>query len=370
MNNTNLAKPRIEVADLQPYEPGMSIDALKRTYGIAGEVVKLASNENPFGASPKAIEILVNNVASVSNLYPDNHDFVDAIAEKHNVDKNMILVGNGSNDVLDIIARTYLDKGDEAISSQYGFIAYGIATKLSGATNKVVTAQEFGHDLNAMFNEITDKTKIVWIANPNNPTGTFLEYSELKKFIESVPEKVIVVLDEAYIEYLKADDYYNSIDLLNDYKNLIVVRTMSKIYGLAGLRLGYSIADSEVTNYMNRVRQPFNANTLALIAGTAALSDTDYVKLSKERNDQGMTLLTRELDSLGLDYIKSYGNFVTVKFEDADAVHKNLLREGIIVRPLVNYGMSDYLRFTIGKELEILKVVEALKAILSDKNLE
>ena len=364
MTKSSQPEPRIEVSDLQPYEPGMSIDDLKRKYGITGEVVKLASNENPYGASPKAIKALENSVSQSTSLYPDSHDFIDAIAKKHNVSKDMILVGNGSNDVLDIIARTFLENGDEAISSEYAFLVYGLSTSLCGAKNKVIPAKNFGHDLGAMLRGVCDKTKIIWIANPNNPTGTFLEYSELKSFINSVPENVIVVLDEAYIEYLSDTDSYNSIELLESHKNLIVVRTMSKIYGLAGLRLGYSIADPKITNFMNRVRHPFNANTLALAAGVAALGDSNYVQLSKERNAVGLKLLTQELDAMGLEYLKSYGNFVAVKFEDADYVHKSLLKNGIIVRPLVNYGMPEFLRITIGTVEELNKLINVLSAII------
>lgn len=362
MNNVKHPEPRDEIVGLEPYEPGMSIDELRRKYGISGNIIKLASNENPYGASPKAIEILQSNVSSVSSLYPDNHNFIDAVAKKHDISTNMILVGNGSNDVIDIIARTFLGNDDEAISSEFAFVAYGIATTLSGAKNAIVSAKNFGHDLDGMLARINDKTKVIWIANPNNPTGTFIDQVEIVKFMKKVPDNVVIVLDEAYLEYLSPDDYFDSIQLLETYQNLIVVRTMSKIYGLAGLRLGYAIASPEITNYMNRVRQPFNANTLALDAGMAALSDVSYVALSHKRNNEAMAVMTDGLKSLGLEYLLPHGNFVTVKFNNASANHEMLLREGIIVRPLASYKMPDFLRITIGKIEDVEKLLEKLKS--------
>lgn len=365
MPKSNQPVPRSEISELQPYVPGMTIDELKRKYNITGEIVKLASNENPYGASPKVIKALENNIKLSVSLYPDSRDFIDAIANKYNVSKDMVLLGNGSNDVLDIIARTFLEKGDEAVSSEYAFLVYRLSTSLCGASNNVILSKNFGHDLNAMLKGVNNKTKIVWIANPNNPTGTFLDYKDLKLFIESVPDKVIIVLDEAYYEYLSEMDSYNSIDLLNNHKNLIIVRTMSKIHGLAGLRLGYSIADPKITNFMNRVRHPFNVNTLALIAGEVALRDNNYTQLSKERNAKGLKLLTQQLDLMNLEYLKSYGNFVTVKFKDADYVHSSLLKNGIIVRPLSNYGMPSYLRITIGTTKELKKLIYVLSKIIN-----
>lgn len=358
-------KPIPFLENLVPYQPGMSIEDYQQKYSIEGNIYKLASNENPYGPSPKAVEVLKNGIEASMSQYPDNSQFTEAIASKFEVDSSMILVGNGSNDVIDVIARSYLGDGSEAISAEFAFVAYGISTTLSGARNVIVPAVNYGHDLDAMARAITDDTKIIWIANPNNPTGSFIDGKVIKEFLETIPERVLVVLDEAYSEYLTPEDSYDSIKMLTEHKNLILIRTMSKIYGLAGLRLGYGIADPKIVDYLNRARQPFNANSLALSAGMAALNDTNYIEFCYQKNLEGMQIFREGLDKLGIDYLNSKGNFLTVKFDDASSAHEYLLQKGIITRPLTGYKMSNYVRITVGKLEDVRYVKETIRAFLT-----
>lgn len=348
MNSPATPMPRPEVATLHPYEPGISDDALRMRYGITGDVIKLASNENPYGPSPAVEAALREWSPDQTSRYPDVRRMAAAITDLHHQSERSVVIGNGSNDVLDIIARTYLSPGDEAISSQYGFIVYGLVTTLCGAANVIVPARDYGHDLSAMHQAITERTKVIWIANPNNPTGTFVPSGELQEFLESVPPQVIVVLDEAYSEYLSPENQYESAAWLARFSNLVIVRTLSKIYGLAGLRLGYALAHPDIAEYLNRVRQPFNANNAALIAGEAALGDQAYIELARSRNSAGLQQLMTGLQQLGVACLPAYGNFITAQFPDASRVNEQLLQRGIIVRPLGAYDMPNFLRITVG----------------------
>jgi histidinol-phosphate aminotransferase len=357
-----LAQPQI--CDLAPYQPGMPIETLARKFGLdPASIIKLASNENPDGMSPKAKAAATSAMQDASR-YPDGYALRQALAAKFAVASNQIVLGNGSNDLLDLIARVFLGKGAQAVSSQYAFGVYQLITKITSAENVVVQARKFGHDLAAMRRAISEKTRIVWIANPNNPTGTLLGAAELETFIADVPEHVVVVLDEAYSEYLKESDRADSVAWLEKYPQLILVRTFSKAYGLAGLRVGYAFASPAIADLMNRVRQPFNVTHVSITAAVAALADDEFVAQSRERNRKGLRQLRDGLDKLGLPALPAYGNFITVKFPDADEVNEQLLRQGVIVRPIKEYGMVDYLRITVGTTDENARLLVALGTII------
>lgn len=357
-------RPLQYVCDLQPYQPGLPIELVARQHGLdPAKVVKLASNENPLGMSPKARAAL-EDAAIEAHRYPDLYALTQKLAQKLGVNPSQIVLGNGSNDVLDLVAQTFLNDGDESVSSQYAFAVYPIATQSVGAKNVIVPAKEYGHDLDAMLAAITPKTKVIWIANPNNPTGTFIPYSAVKGFMGKVPANVAVVLDEAYYEYLDDTDRDDAVRWLAEHPNLIIARTFSKIYGLAGLRIGYAITSPEVAGLMNRVRQPFNANSLALAAATAALDDDAHVVKTREMAVKGREMLVKGLQNLGLECLPAYGNFVTFKVGDAARVNQQLLEQGVIVRPLAPYDMADWLRVTIGSERENGQFLQALAAVM------
>lgn len=353
------------VQGLTPYVPGKPVEELQRELGISN-IVKLASNENPLGPSESVLSAL-ESVKPELTRYPDGNGFhlKAALASHLSVSSHQITLGNGSNDVLDLIARAYLAPGNEAIFSQYAFAVYPISTQAVGAKAVVTPAKDYGHDLDAMANAVTDKTKVIFIANPNNPTGTSFGKEQWQAFIAKIPQQVIVVLDEAYIEYVEGDEGLNGLDYLNQYPNLIVTRTFSKAYGLAALRVGYSISHPDVANVLNRVRQPFNVNSFALAGAVAALNDTDYLQRSREINQQGMNQLVNGFKALGLDYIPSAGNFITVHFDQSGSeLFEKLLQQGVIVRPVGNYGMPNSLRVSIGLEAENQRFLDALTSVL------
>lgn len=358
-------RARQYVCDLTPYQPGLPIDLVARTYGFAPDmIVKLASNENPYGMSPRARHALEQALAE-AHRYPEQYALNRALAARYDVDPHMVALGNGSNDVLDLIARSYLGKGDEAISSQFAFIVYQIATQSVGAKNIIVPAKDYGHDLNGMLQAVTPKTKIIWIANPNNPTGTLIPHHELKVFLAKVPSHILLVLDEAYYEYLAPEDRTESTAWLKDYPNLVIVRTFSKAYGLAGLRIGYGIMHSGVAEMLNRVRQPFNGNHVALVAAVAALQDKAFVQRSVRSNQKERELLLAALADMHLTCLPAYGNFVTFKIGNAATINQRLLESGVIVRPLAGYGMHDWLRVTVGLPKENDRFLQALRIALS-----
>jgi len=354
------------VAGLQPYSAGKAIDELQRELGL-DEIIKLASNENPFGPS----QSVLNAIASITDLsrYPDGNGFSlkKALADKHNVDTDKITLGNGSNDILEMVARAFVTTEHQVIYSQHSFAVYPIVTQAVGAEHVVVPASEWGNDLPAILAAISNKTKLIFIANPNNPTGTWLNKSDLKSFLENVPEHVIVLIDEAYFEYVINEENYPDSSLwLNDFKNLIVTRTFSKAYGLAGLRIGYALSHPDIANLLNRVRQPFNNNSLALVAAEAALADEDYIQRSVTTNQSGMKQLMLAFDDMGLEFIPSKGNFICVDFEQpADDIYQSLLKAGVIVRPVANYGMPNHLRISIGTKSETSRFINELAKILS-----
>lgn len=355
------------IRSIAPYQPGKPISELARELGLdeAG-IVKLASNENPLGISPLAKQAIADALAGIA-LYPDGNAFElkQAICEKFGVQASQIVPGNGSNDVLEIAARAFLAPGLEAVYSQHAFAVYPLVTQAVGATGISTPAREFGHDLPAMRAAVTSKTRMVFIANPNNPTGTLLDKSGLRAFLYDMPKHVLVVLDEAYDEYLSDDRKAESIGWLAEFDNLIVTRTFSKAYGLAGLRVGFALAHPDVADMMNRVRQPFNVNSLAQAAAAAALKDDDFVRRSRDLNDAGMQQMTQGLTSLGLRYIPSFGNFVSFHVADAAGVNRKLLERGVIVRPIFAYEMPDWLRVSIGLPEENARFLQAMREILA-----
>lgn len=358
------------VQALSPYQAGKPIDELKREYGVS-DVIKLASNENPLGPSPKVLTAIQNELSELSR-YPDGNgfDLKAVLANKHDVDENQITLGNGSNDILEILTRAFVTSEHEIIFSQHAFVVYPIVTQAVGAKAVVTPAKNWGHDLVAMQEAVTDKTRVIFIANPNNPTGTWLGKSELTTFLQNIPQNVLVVLDEAYFEFAdndsSAEDYPNGIELTKQFSNLIVTRTFSKAYGLAGLRVGYSVSDPQVADALNRVRQPFNVNSLALKSAEVAVADIDYLEKGLKLNADGMSDLITAFDKMGLSYIPSVGNFICVNVGDnAMKVYDDLLYQGVIVRPVANYEMPEYLRITIGTKNENERFISALKKVLN-----
>jgi histidinol-phosphate aminotransferase len=366
MNYSELAPSYIRA--IAPYQPGKPISELERELGISG-IVKLASNENPLGASPLAIAAARAALDEIG-LYPDGNGFAlkDALVKRYGVALNQVVLGNGSNDLLELAARAFLTVGDKAVYSEHSFAVYALATQAVGAHGVSVTAQNFAHDLEAMrAAAVAHGAKIIFIANPNNPTGTFLSGEALHDFLCKLPNSILVVLDEAYNEYLPEACRYDSVSWLAEFPNLLISRTFSKAYGLASLRVGYALAHPQVADMLNRVRQPFNVNSVAQAAAVAALHDADFVRQTFELNQRGMQQITNGLTELGLNYIPSFGNFVSFRIGGATAVYRRLLELGVIVRPVANYAMPDYLRVSIGLETENAKFLSALAQILGEK---
>jgi len=364
MKSFNLAPEHIQ--EIAPYQGGKPIEELAREMGLKVEdIVKLASNENPLGISPKA-EFAIQEALLDIARYPDGNSFVlrDAVAKKFNVQHNQIVFGNGSNDILELAARAFLTPNCEAIYSQHAFAVYPLVTQATGAKGVVVPAKNYAHDLLAMRAAITEKTRIIFVANPNNPTGTLINKLELHAFLKQVPNNILVVLDEAYDEYLSADLKSDAISWLAGFDNLIISRTFSKAYGLAGLRVGFGLCHANVADMMNRVRQPFNVNSVAQAAAVASLSDDDFVARSYALNQAGMAQIKQGLTELELVFIPSFANFISFKVDNASQVNQQLLQNGVIVRPIANYEMPDYLRVSIGLFEENKRFLQVLTQIL------
>nr|WP_243454105.1 histidinol-phosphate transaminase [Oceanisphaera pacifica] len=354
------------VETLHPYQPGKPVEELERELGISHSV-KLASNENPLGLSPKAKTAIERALPELAR-YPDANGFAlkTALANKLGVDTQQLILGNGSNELIDLVFHTFVGAKQQVVFSQYTFIVYAMATQAHGAQAVVVPAKDLGHDLDAMAAAITEQTKLVCITNPNNPTGTFLSKAALAAFLAKVPEHVLVILDEAYTEYVTEEERHPSIDWLAQYPNLIVSRTFSKAYGLAGLRVGYMVAHPELIGVLNRVREPFNCNSLALAAAEAALGDEAYLSEAVALNSREMARYEAFFDSQNLRYVPSRGNFITLDLQrDAMPVYEALLREGVIVRPIAGYGLPHCLRISIGLEHENQRCIEALTKVLA-----
>ena len=350
---------------LVPYIPGKPVQELERELGITN-VTKLASNENPLGPSPLAMEAMSNALTSV-NMYPDGDAYYvkHKLADRLNVRPENLIFGNGSNDVIDIIARTFLKAGDEAVMGEYAFIVFPLVTQAVGARVVVSPMPDLIHNLNDFYSRITSKTRAVFIANPNNPTGTIVGREELERFLEMVPDDIVVVIDEAYFEYVDDREYPNSLDYHSLGKSVITVRTFSKIYGRAGLRLGYGVSSPEIISPMHRVRQPFNTNLLAQVAAFAALDDHNHVSKGRRINNEGMSYFSRELKKLNISFTPSFSNFILIDLKsDPTSVYNSLLKLGVIVRPVINYGLKTHLRVTVGLPEENERFMWALKSIL------
>ena len=366
--SSNLAPSYISA--IAPYQGGRPISEIARQFGIdEADIIKLASNENPLGISPKAQMAIDDALLDIAR-YPDGNSFAlrEVVSQKFNVAPMQIVFGNGSNDILELSARAFLQVSDEVIYSQHAFAVYSLVTQAVGATGVVVPAKEFSHDLDGFLKAITPKTRLIFIANPNNPTGTLIDKVSLKVFLKQVPSNVLVVLDEAYDEYLSADNKSEAIVWLAEFDNLIISRTFSKAYGLAGLRVGFGLMHADIADILNRVRQPFNVNSLAQAAAVASLTDDDFVAKSYAANQAGMLQLTQGLDNLGLQYIKSYATVISFAIKNAATVNQQLLQHGIIVRPIANYEMPEYLRVSIGLFSENQRFLEALATIVKDND--
>ena len=367
---TNVAERAPEyVRAIAPYVGGKPIEEVARELDLdAATIIKLASNENPRGPSPRVLDAIANAARDLTR-YPDGNGFAlkAALSRQLDVRAEQIVLGNGSNDVLELASQAFLRAGDHAVYSQYAFIVYPLATQARGAFGIEVPAREYGHDLDAMRAAITPKTRIVFVANPNNPTGTWLPPPAVEAFIASVPKDVLVVLDEAYNEYLDAPDRADSTGWVKRYPNLVVSRTFSKAHGLAALRVGYGIMDAEVADLMNRVRQPFNVNALAQAAAIAALADIAYVEESRTLNREGMRRIEAGLAEMSLRYLTSHGNFVLFEVGDAMRINQALLRQGVIVRPVGNYDLPTWLRVTVGLPGENTRFLGALRAALASR---
>ena len=361
MSICDLAPPYVR--SIAPYQPGKPISELAREFGLEESgIIKLASNENPLGVSPKA-QAAIRKALDGMALYPDGNGYELKLALSRHLGAGMdqLVLGNGSNDVLELAARAFLAPANSAVYSQHAFAVYPLVVQAMGCQGIEVPAKNFGHDLDAMARAVRPDTRIVFVANPNNPTGTLSPAAEMERFIAELPEHVLVVLDEAYNEYLRPEHRADSLSWLRKYPNLLITRTFSKVYGLAGLRVGYAVGRAGVADLLNRVRQPFNVNSISLAAATAALDDHDFVRRSYELNLAGMQQLTSGLKLLGLEFIPSHGNFVTVKVGDAKAVNNALLKSGVIVRPIAGYGLPEWLRVTIGLESENARFLSSLK---------
>jgi histidinol-phosphate aminotransferase len=359
------------VRAIAPYQAGKPIAEVAREFGLdEASIVKLASNENPFGV-PESSKAAMAKAAADLGRYPDANGFElkAALSARYDVPADWITLGNGSNDILEIAAHAFVQKDESVVYAQYSFAVYALATQGVGGRAIVVPAVNYGHDLQAMAAAIEPDTRLVFVANPNNPTGTFIGAQEIEAFLDQVPANVIVVLDEAYNEYLAPEHQFESASWVRKYPNLVVSRTFSKAYGLAGLRVGFAIAQPMATDLMNRIRQPFNVNSLAQAAAIAALNDKAFLEQGARNNAEGYAQLTAAFDALGLEYVPSFGNFVLVRVGDDDEagarVNLALLRQGVIVRPVGAYGLPQWLRVSIGLPQENAAFIEALEKALA-----
>ena len=368
----------IEACELAPawirsfaaYVPGKPASELARELGLEeSTIVKLASNENPLGPSPLAVAAMQAALPEIAR-YPDGNGYAlkQAIVRHLGVDMAQVVLGNGSNDVLELAARTFLTPGTGAVYSQHAFAVYALSVQAMGATHQVVPARDFGHDLDAMAAAVRDDTRMLFIANPNNPTGTFVGPDALRRLLQRVPSRVLVVLDEAYTEYLSDDDRHDSLPWLSEFPNLLITRTFSKAYGLAGMRVGFALAHPDVADLMNRVRQPFNVILVAQAGAVASLDDADYLARSRAVNAEGMAQVLTAMAGLGVRHIPSRGNFVCIHVGDGAGVYQQLLRRGVIVRPVGGYGMPEWLRVSIGLPDENERFVTALGEVLGPRH--
>ena len=363
MKFKDLVNPGID--SIHPYEPGRSLDEVIQEFNLS-KVVKLASNENSLGASKKALEIVQS--AQELHFYPDGsgESLKKVISEHENIAREQIILGNGSNEVLELVASAFLNPETEAIFSEHAFVVYKLASKVRGCKFHEVPAKDFGHDLDSFNNYVNDSTRVIFIANPNNPTGTYNTHAQVHNLLSTIPDHVLVVLDLAYFEYVEAQDYVKPYELLNEFNNLLLTRSFSKAYGLPALRIGFGVGHPELIEILNRIRQPFNVNTMAQKAAIAAIEDQAHIEASIENNSMQKQYLQSELTRLGLTSLESEGNFIAVKapMPGRDMFNK-LMREGVIVRPIDLYGMPDFIRVTIGTPAENKFFIEILEKILN-----
>ena len=358
MVNKNILK-------ITPYQPGKPIEEVKREMGLK-EVIKLASNENPLGPSPEAVSAIRKAVSKI-NRYPEGSCFYlrQALSKKLKLNPGNLIFGNGSDEIIDIIIKTFSQPGDEILTSEVTFLEYKIIALQNGRLVTTAPMKDFRYDLAGLKAGITPKTRIIFIANPNNPTGTYLNKQEVENFISGLPEDILVVFDEAYLEFVEKKDFPRMLDYVRNRKNVIVLRTFSKIYGLAGLRIGYAIANQECIAYLERARQPFNVNMLAQEAARAALSDRDFVNQTKKLVREGKRYLEQALKRLGLEFVPSAANFILIDLkEDGLKVSRELLKRGVIVRDMCQYGLRDFIRVTVGLRKENEKFIKELKRII------
>lgn len=356
------------IKNLIPYVPGKPLEELERELGITSSI-KLASNENPLGPSQNVMMAAQQALQKI-NYYPDGgcYEVKQVLADFLSVQTDKITVGNGSENILELIVKAYLHHHDAAVISEYAFLTIPLLVQSHGAKLKIVPANNWGHDVNAMINAVDDKTRVLFLVNPNNPTGTYTNDDDFRKLMDSVPPDVLVVVDEAYSEYITKSDYPDTKKYLAQYPNLVITRTFSKVYGLAGLRLGYAISSPEIADILNRARLPFNVNMIAAKAAIAAIQDQNYVALSVKTNTQGMQQLEEGLKQLGLKYIPSIGNFITMDVGDGAVFYQQLLFEGVIVRPLKAYNMPRHIRVTIGTHEQNERFLSAVQKLLLAAN--
>ncbi len=357
-----MLKPPAHIRSINPYVPGKPVEELERELGISNST-KLASNENPLGPSPRATKALREGINNL-NRYPDGSCFYlgNALSEKLNIRPEELLFGNGSNEIIELAVRTFLSPGDEAIMGHPSFVVYSMIVQAAGGKNVIVPLKDWRHDLDSMASKITDRTRIIFIANPNNPTGTINTRAEMDSFMEEVPEGILVVVDEAYYEYVNSSDYPDSMAYLRQNRDILILRTFSKIYGLSGLRIGYGIAASGIITEMNKIRQPFNVNSLAQDAAIGALEDETHLEKSRGINDEGKEYLYEEFESLGIHYIPTEANFIFITLDTDKSIqlYNDLLKEGVIIRPMG----PNALRVTIGLPEENKKLIEAFRKVM------
>jgi histidinol-phosphate aminotransferase len=349
---------------LAVYPPGMPLEELEREYGITGSI-KLASNENPFGPSPRALRAIADALPTL-HRYPDGSGYYlrRALAERHGVPADAIILGNGSNEIIELAARAFLRPGDEAVMADQAFVIYQMVVQAAGAVPRPVPLKRYTHDLDAIAAAITPATRLVFLANPNNPTGTIYKRDEWEDFLACVPATVLVVADDAYADYVEDPDYPDALAYQRRDRLLLTLRTFSKIYGLAGLRIGYGVGPLALTEVLNRIRQPFNVNALAQVAALAALDDTEHVARTRANNREGLAFLRQACERLGRPCVPSWANFLLIDVGDGARVYEALLRKGVIVRPMDVYGMPHHLRVTVGLPEENRRFVASLEEVL------
>jgi histidinol-phosphate aminotransferase len=362
MDIKKLVRPNIR--DLRPYEPGKPIEEVQRELGLE-KVIKMASNENPLGPSPLAIKAIGENLNRM-NFYPDGGGYYlkRKLSSFLDVDENQIILGNGSDEIIRMVVETFLNAGEEAVIAEQSFVIYQMAVRIVNGESRLVKLKDYRYDLASMAEAVGRKTKLVFVANPNNPTGTMVSAAEVESFMKKVPEDVIVVFDEAYFEYIERGDFPKTIDYIRDGRAIVCLRTFSKIYGLAGLRIGYGISQPEIISGMNRVRQPFNVNSVAQTAAIAALDDEEHVGKSRELNCRGRDFLYRELGKRDIRYIPSEANFILVEVGDGTGIARALLKEGVIVRDMFCYDLPGFIRVTVGLESENKNFIKKLQNVL------